>query len=219
LIAFLRGVFLHNFGLKALSLCAAFVLWAVISTEPELETFISVPVEFRNMPSDLEFAPDQDSTVYLQVKGPSGRLRSITHADVAVVLDLARVREPGTRTFTLDSSRVILPRGVRLIKSTPSQLRLVFERRAARAVPVVPRFTGIFPSGYVISSYAVDPPALKIVGPESRVALLDHAVTDPIQLSGVNGTASFTTNAYLPDPRLRFENLHSVRVTVEMKKR
>jgi YbbR domain-containing protein len=216
---FLRHYVFHNFGLKLISLLAAMVLWALMATEPELETSIAVPVEFHNVPKDLELLSDQDNTVHLQVKGPSRKLRSMTRADVAVVLDLLPVQQPGTRTFPLDSSHVILPRGVTLVKSIPSQLRLVFEKKSTRAVPVVPRFTGTYERGYEIAHYTVEPPYLAVAGPESRVSLLDHAITDPINVSGLTGTAGFATNAYLPDPHLRFENLQSVRVTVQMKKK
>ncbi len=218
-MSLLRGYVFHNFGLKLLSLVAAVALWGLLATEPEMETTISVPVEFHNAPKDLELMTDQDSTVHLQVKGPSGKLRSITRADVAVVLDLLAVQHPGAHTFPLDSSQVILPRGVTLVKSIPSQLRLVFEKRATRAVPVLPRFRGEIQPGYHIASYTVDPPTLRVVGPESRVAQLDHAVTDSIQVEGLTGHATFTTNAYLPDPYLRFEETQPVRVTVEMTKK
>lgn len=217
--SFLRRYVFQNFALKVASLSAALLLWGLLATEPELETSISVPVEFHNAPKDLEIIPDQDSTVHLQVKGPSNKLRSMSRADVAIVLDLLPVQQPGTRTFALDSSRVILPRGITLVKSIPSQLRLVFERRSSRDVPVLPRFAGKHEPGYDIARYTVEPPALRVVGPESRLALLDHAITDPIQLAGLVGRASFIINAYLPDPQLRFDNLQSVRVNVEMRKR
>ncbi len=219
MIALLRSFLFHNFGLKLASLAAAVVLWSLIASEPELETTVSVPVEFHNMPKDLEVVSDQDLTVHVQVKGASSRLRDLGRGEVAVVLDLLRVQTPGTRTFTLDSSQLVLPRGVSLVKAIPSQLRVVFEARAGRAVPVVPRFAGTYEPGYQIANYTVDPPALKVVGPESRVSLLDHVITDPVQLSGLIGTASFVTNAYLPDPHLRFENLETVRVMVEMRKK
>lgn len=215
----LRRYVFHNFGLKLLSLAAAALLWALIATEPGLETSVTVPIEFHNTPKDLEIISDQDLTVHLQVRGPSGKLRAMGRSDVAVVLDLVRVQQPGTHTFALDSSKAILPRGITLVKSMPSQLRLVFEKRSTRSVAVLPRFTGTHQPGYEIARYTVDPPTLKVVGPESRVALLDHAITDGIHLSGLIGSASFTTNAYLADPHLRFENLQTVRVNVEMRKR
>ena len=155
MIAWFRRYVFHNFGLKALSLAAAVVLWALIAAEPELATSVSVPIEFHNVPKDLEVILDQDPTVRLEVKGPSGKLRTITRAEVAVVLDLLPVDQPGTRTFALDQSNVILPRGVTLVKSVPSQLRLQFEKRSRRAIPIVPRFTGAFQPGYEIDRKSV----------------------------------------------------------------
>jgi len=208
-----------NLGLKLISLAAAVLLWALMAAEPSMETSISVPVEFHNAPRELEILTDQHPDVYLHVKGPSGKVRNINRSEVGVLLDLAAVLQPGARTFTLDSSRVVLPRGVTLVKTIPSQIRLVFEKRLTREVRVLPRFTGIFVPGHEIAKYTADPPALKVVGPQSRVTLLDYVTTDPIDLSRLIGSASFPTQAYLEDPHLRFENLQSVRVTVEMKKK
>ena len=215
----LRHFVLDNFGLKLLSLAGAVALWALLGAEPELETYVSVAIEFHNAPQDLEMVSEQELNVHLQVRGPSGKVRNLSRADVAVVLDLLAVRQPGALTFTLDPSQVVLPRGVRLVKSMPSQVRLTFEKRLTRDVRVLPRFTGTYPAGYEIASYTVDPPNLKVVGPESRVALLDYVTTDPIDLSRLIGSASYPRTAYLEDPNLRFENLQSVRVNVEMKKK
>jgi YbbR domain-containing protein len=214
-----RNLLLHNWGLKAISLAGAVALWALIGSDPELETSISVPLEFHNMPRDLELVTEQSPNVHVVVRGPSGSVRQINRSEVAVVLDLIRVRLPGAQTFTLDAGQVVLPRGVRLVRAIPSQVRLVFEKRLTREVRVLPRFIGTYPAGYEIASYTVDPPMLKVVGPESRVELLDYITTDPIELSRLIGSASFPRNAYLEDPHLRFENLQSVRVHVEMKKK
>lgn len=213
-----RYVF-RNIGLKLVSLAAAVVLWTLIATEPEMETSINVPVEFHNVPKDLEILADQQSSVHLQVKGPSGKVRSLNPADVAVVLDLVRVHQPGFRTFTLDSSQIVLPRGITLVRSIPSQMRLVFEKRLSRDVRVLPRFSGSYAQGYEIDDYSVDPRTLKVVGPESRVALLDYVSTDPIDLSGTIGSGRYPTTAFLNDPYLRFENLKHVWVSVQMRKK
>jgi hypothetical protein len=183
-----------------------------------METSVSVPIEFQNVPPDLEILWDQPPTVYVQVRGPQSRVRSLGAAGVAVVLDLLAVHEPGGRTFPLDSSRILLPRGVSLVRSVPPQVRLVFERRLTRDVRVLPRFTGTHQPGYAIGAYSVDPSVLKVVGPASRVSLLDFVMTDPIDLSRLIGSGSFATNAYLEDPHLRFENIKTVRVLVSMQR-
>lgn len=215
----LQNYVLNNIGLKVLSLAGAVVLWALVGAEPDLETSISVPIEFHNMPQHLELISEQTPNVYLMVRGPSGKVRNINRSEVAVVLDLFNVRQPGAQTFTLDTSQVVLPRGVRLMRAVPSQVRLNLEKRLTHEVRVLPRFTGTYTAGYEVASYTIDPPMLKVVGPESRVALLDYVTTDPIDLSTLVGSASYPRNAYLEDPHLRFENLQSVRVHVEMKKK
>ena len=108
---------------------------------------------------------------------------------------------------------------MRLVRAIPSQVRLVFERRVTREVRVLPRFTGVYAEGYEIASYAVEPPAVRVVGPESRINLVDYVTTDPIDVSRLIGSASYPRNAYLDDPHLRFENLKTVRVHVEMRKK
>ncbi len=132
---FLREWFLHNLGLKVLALASATVLWALVGAEPELETTISVAVEFHNSPRHLEVNWERPESVHLQVQGPSTQVRALTRADVAVVLDLARVDQPGQRTFTLDRSQILLPRGIRLVRVMPAELRLEFEPRPAPGRP------------------------------------------------------------------------------------
>ncbi len=210
---------LHNLGLKLFSLAAATVLWALTVAEPTMETTVNVPIEFHNAPPDLEILWDQPPTVHVQVKGPQSRVRTLGAGEVAVVLDLLPVQQPGGRTFPLDSSRILLPRGMSLVRAMPSQVRLVFERRLTRDIRVLPRFTGAPQPGYEIGAYTVDPPLLKVVGPVSRVALLDFVMTDPIDVSSLIGSGNFATTAYLEDAHLRFENIKTVRVLVSMQRR
>ena len=214
----LRRALFQNLGLKILSLGTAVALWGLIATEPESETSISVPVTFHNSPRQLELISDQYPVVHLFVKGPASKIRTLGPADAAVSLDLLRVQQPGDRTFTLDASRMVLPRGVTLVRAMPSQLLLKFDKRLTRSVPVLPRFSGEYQPGYQVAGHQVHPPTLRVVGPESRVGLLDYVSTEPIDLSRLIGSASYTVHAYLPDPYVRFENLESVRVHVEMKK-
>ena len=59
-----------------------------------------------------------------------------------------------------------------------------------------------------------DPPTITVIGPQARVRAADAAITDPIDLTGVRGTATFTTNAYVPDPLVREVRPEQIHVTV-----
>ncbi|MGA2723001.1 MAG: CdaR family protein [Bryobacteraceae bacterium] len=214
----LRLVF-HNFWWKLLSLAIAVVLWALVASEPELSEFATVRLEYRNLPYDLEISSDPVSSVTLELRGPSGELRGAGDGiRPAVVIDMSDV-QPGERTFAIGASNVQLARGVRLVRSIPSEARFVFERRMVRLVPVVVRFTGQGRNGYTVAHQSVAPDRLEIAGPSSRVARIAAAVTDPVDLSSAAGTSEFRVNAFVDDSFVRFHSSPQVVVTVTMKKK
>jgi YbbR domain-containing protein len=214
----LRLVF-HNFGWKLLALAIAVVLWALVASEPELSEFATVRLEYRGLPEDLEISSDPVSSVSLELRGPSGELRGVGDSiRPAVILDMSDVR-PGERTFTIGEGNVKLARGVRMVRSIPSEVRFLFERRMVRSVPVVVRFTGQVQNGYTVAHQSVAPDRLAIAGPGSRVARIAAAVTDPVDVSSVVGTSEFRINAFVEDTFVRFQSSPQVVVTVTMKKK
>ena len=57
-----------NFGLKALALIIALGLW--LAGHRDIERAIEVPVEFRNIPSDLMVSDNRVDYVVLRLMGP-----------------------------------------------------------------------------------------------------------------------------------------------------
>jgi YbbR domain-containing protein len=208
----------HNSWWKLLALAIAVVLWALVASEPELSEFATVRLEYRNLPDDLEINSDPVSSVTLELRGPSGELRGAGDGiRPAVVLDMSGV-QPGERTFAIGVGNVQLARGVRLVRSIPSEVRFRFERRLVRLVPVVVRLTGQGQNGYTVASQSVAPDRLEIAGPSSRVARIAAAVTDPVDVSSATGTSQFRVNAFVDDSFVRFHSSPQVLVTVAMKK-
>jgi len=214
----LRLVF-HNSWWKLLALAIAVVLWALVASEPELSEFATVRLEYRNLPDDLEISSDPVTSASLELRGPSGELRGVGDGiQPAVVIDMSDV-QPGERTFTIGAGNVKLARGVRMVRSIPSEVRFLFERRLVRLVPVVVRFTGQGQNGYTVARQSVTPDRLEIAGPASRVARIAAAVTDPVDLSSVVGSSQFRVNAFVDDSFVRFHSSPQVVVTVAMKKK
>jgi hypothetical protein len=215
-----RNLVVEHAGWKVLSLLIAAILWAMVASEPELAAFANAPVEYKNLPDDLEISSEPVTSVSLELRGPSGELRGLNDGALrpAVILDMSGVR-PGERTFAIDSSAVKLARGVRLVRAIPSEVRLQFERRSVKSVPVRPRFTGEGANGYEIANWSVNPPELLIQGPADHVARIRQVLTDPVDVSGVVGTSEFRVNAYAGDPYVRFQSSPQVAVSVTMRKK
>jgi hypothetical protein len=210
------GLLFEHFGWKVFSLAVAVALWYTFVGTPELATSVSAPIEYQNLPTDLEMVSNVPERVHLDVLGTSSRLDSLS--GVAVVLNLVGVRAPGERTFTLDERNVRLPFGVKLIRAIPGQLRIEFEPRVTREVPVRLRFSNPPPAGYHVRRQELVPPKLRIVGPQSRVNAVEFAETDRIDLSQKLSEAGLRVNAFVRDPQVRFESPPVVLVKVIIEK-
>lgn len=209
-----------NVGWKLLSLAMAVMLWVLVASEPELSTFTSAQLEYKNLPDDLEMSSEPVPTVSLELRGSTGVLSALTDSSTrpAVILDMSNVYA-GERTFAIDSGSVKLPRGVRLVRAQPSQVRFTFEHRLSKRLPVVVHFNGDGANGYIVASVQVEPSTLTVAGPASHVARVRTADTDPVDVSAVVGTSQFRSNVYINDPYVRFQSSPQVTVTVTMRKR
>ena len=210
----------ENFGWKLLSLGIAVVLWALVASEPELGTLATVPLEYRNLPDDLEISSEPVSQIVLELRGPSGELRGLGDGVIhpAVVLDMSGL-QTGIHTFPIVDRNVKLPRGVRLVRANPSEARFEFDRRLMRSVPVRARLIGQGQDGYVVETLGVEPRELQIEGPAKKVSRIPEVFTDPVDVAAVVGSSEFRVNAFVEDPYVRFRSAPQVVVTVTMKKR
>jgi hypothetical protein len=216
----LRSLLFENFGWKMLSLAIAVVVWALVASEPELGTLATVPLEYRNLPEDLEISSEPVSQIVLELRGPSGELRGFGEGVIhpAVILDMSGL-QPGIHTFPIIDRNVKLPRGVHLVRANPSEARFEFDRRLMRSVPVRARLIGQGQDGYVVETLGVEPRELQIEGPAKKVSRIPEVFTDPVDVSSVVGSSEFRVNAFVEDPYVRFRSAPQVVVTVTMKKR
>ena len=195
-----------NFGWKLASLMLAAALWFAVEGEPELVTIQPLPVLYRNLPPRLMLISDAPNEVRAELRGASSRLTRATLSDAFAAVDLAGVSGPGAQTFTLSEAEFSLPQGVAFVRAVPSQVSLRFDRAATKAVPVEIQLSGTVAAGYKIVAKSVEPETLNVSGPESRVAAIASAQTDPVDVSGLNENTDIRVNAFVPEPRVQFES-------------
>jgi YbbR domain-containing protein len=206
----------HNLGWKLLSLVIAVAIWIAVAREPELATSLSVPVELKNIPDDLDIGSAVPDRVHLEVRGPSGRLSRDNLADAAMILDLADAHA-GERTYTLRAANFNLPTGVSFYRAVPSQITLRFDHLASQSVKIFPRYSKPPQAGYRIRAYVLEPESIRIRGPEERVKRIDRVWTDPVDLSGVVSAAEFHTHVNVGDAQVRLDapTAITLKVTLE----
>jgi YbbR domain-containing protein len=208
----------RNLLWKLFALVVAFGVWLNVASEPELATIVSVPVDYNNVPKDLEISSDIVESISIEARGPSGQLRNLHDSPVAAIIDFSSVKEPGERTFTLTRADLKLPRQIHLVRAIPAQLRFIFERRTTREVPVEVRFSGLLPNGLSVEHMDVDPPDLKIVGPESHVFNSKSLISDPFDLTNVAGDTERKLAVYASESEVRILNAPQVTVKIRVQR-
>jgi YbbR domain-containing protein len=210
----MRRVFVHNIGLKVVSLLLATGLWFEVARDPVAEVEMRVPIEFQNLADNLEIDSASITEAQVRVRGPEREIHQLQASDVHAEINLAKVRT-GERTFDL-SDRIHVPQDLEVVQIIPGQFHLSFDERATRKIEVHPLVTGNFASGFRIAQVTADPPSVMITGPRRRVEAVESAITDPVDASGVTKRATFATHAYVSDPLIQVAHPTSIRVTVIM---
>jgi len=176
-----------------------------------------VPIAFENMPRDLEISSVDVPKAQIRLRGPEREIRRLQSSDVSVDLWLD-VTRPGERTFDLTSHDVHHPRALQVVQVIPSQVRLAFDVRATRQVPIQPKLVGTVAPGYQIGRILVEPSVISIVGPETRVEAVESATTDPVDITGVMNRIALIRHVYIADPLVQVTNLDPVRITITVER-
>ncbi len=213
----LRSLLFEHVLLKVTAVVIAILMWYGVARDPVSEVSLVVPVEFSHPPKELDYSSDVIPQAQIRLRGPARVLRELAQARVHAAIDLQGA-EPGEHTYDLTTDHIQVPHEVEVMQVTPSRLRMVFDTRATRQVPVRPRVVGTLPPGYRIESVAADPALLTITGPARHVNAVESAATDTVDATGVSGQASFETMAYLPDPLVHISGSGPIHVIVRTQK-
>jgi YbbR domain-containing protein len=194
----------QNLALKIVSVVLAALLWLIVSGEQTVERVLRIPLEYTNIPAQLELVGEPPTVVDVRVRGSSGTLGRLSSGDLAAVLDVRSPR-PGQRLYHLTGSEVRAPFGVDVVQVAPSSIALFFEQSSAKTVPVLPVLEGQPADGYVVDRVIANPARVEVVGPASALKGLSSAVTEAVSVEGAtkNVVESVTVGPADPAVRLR----------------
>jgi YbbR domain-containing protein len=207
-------VFRH-IGLKLLSIVLASLIWLVVAGEQIVERALRIPLEFTNLPAELEMVGGTPDLVEVRVRGSSGVLSRVAAGELIAVLDL-RTARAGQRLFNLTGADVRAPFGIEVVQIAPSNVSILFEPSAMKVVPVVPMLDGDPLDGYVVGTVSAEPSTVEVVGPASAVTRLTEAITEPVSVTKAAATIVEEVNMGVAEPSVRLVAPGSAKVTVSI---
>ncbi len=181
--AWLRGALFHNLGLKFVSLVLACTVFILVNTGQDREIVARVGVSYT-LPDDKVLVSERVDEIRLTVRGPWRLIRHFDEREVdRVNLDLTRT--PGGEV-AITSDLIHLPEGLAITSISPRVVRVAFERRAQKAVPIQPTFVGRPMHGFRLDEAETrrDLAAATARGPEGVIAALSALRTEEIRIDG-----------------------------------
>ena len=173
----------RNFLLKVLSVVAAFCVWLFVNAGArDTERALQVPLELRNIPGSLMITSPRVDFIDLRASGPRTLLSRIDRTKLVIPLDLTGVR-PGPAVFGISTESLNLPRGVKVVRITPSQVTLELAKIERRTVPVRLDLRTETGDGLKVTTTKVSPQAVEVVGPANELRNIKFVDTEPVALS------------------------------------
>jgi YbbR domain-containing protein len=205
----------RHIGLKIVSIALASLLWLIVSGEQIVERALRIPLEFTNLPAQLEVVGEPPAVADVRIRGSSGALSRVAAGELVAVVDLRSAR-PGQRLFHLTPADVRTPFGIDVVQVTPSNVSIRFEPSATKVVPIVPGVEGEPAPGYVVGTVAADPATVEVLGPASALSSLTEAITEPVNVAGASKNVTESVTVGSPDPLVRLREAVTTRVTVSI---
>jgi len=209
---------LQNWFLKVVSLLLATLLWAAVSNQTSSEIGLDVPLEYRNIPAQMEITGDMTNTIQIRLRGPSNVIKGITAKDVSTTIDLSKMRT-GEKIVALSPQNIQAPFGAEVTRVNPSSVRFTLERTVTKTVDIVPTIAGQPMSGFELSRVYVSPNTIEVEGPESRLDTLSSIATTTIRIDRKQSSMEQTADLDVPDPQIRLQHPSPVNVKIEIRKK
>jgi len=203
----------RNIWLKILSLVLATALWFIIAREETAEAVMRAPIEFVNIPSQLEITGDPPSQVQIRIRASSTLMSKIYDKGPVARIDL-RFARPGRRQIALNADNFDLPFGCQIIRITPTGFDVGLEERDSRYVTVSPRIEGRVADGYEMVSVTASPTRILVQGPMSRVRRLGTVTTEAVSVEGLVTSLSQRVALVIPDPTCRIPGENTVQLDI-----
>lgn len=150
-----------------------------------VESELSVPVVFENLPDNLIIVGQAPKDVEVQVRGQKLVLATFQEKKPSCTLNLAQATA-GLVTLPVDESNLQFPGDVSIVQIEPKSFTLRLEPKLTKTVPLIVSLTDNPVPGYRISLTLVTPSSIKIVGSEKTLAEIDQLTTRPVSIKDMS---------------------------------
>jgi diadenylate cyclase len=201
---------------KGIALVLVLLFWGSIAGQQRAEMWLTVPLEYRNMPGHMEIVGDMVNRLEVGIRGPRGIISGISQDQVRAHIDLSQSLK-GLNYVRITTDNIRFPLGTEITKINPSSIRLFLEEVKTRSVQVKAQLTGKLVPPLQLKTVLIEPQFIVLQGPESQLGKVRQVLTEPIDLNGIKGDTKLSVSLEVNFPPIRLAPHQPSQVTAEIK--
>jgi len=206
------GALKSNWHLKLLALFTSILLWLLIVGPQRSELGISIPLQYTNLPPDVEITGKWMDRIDVRLRGSEAGLANLNPGSVRAVVNLANV-VTGVNYFRITGKNVQVPPGITISEIRPSDLHLNIETALIKKISVVPTLTGVLPDKTKI---VIAPAEVQLKGVQAELRKVTSVVTEPINIEQLKMSGKLTVPVVIKPDGIRIDSVDPVQVTVTL---
>jgi diadenylate cyclase len=199
-----------NWPLKLAAAGCAILLWFVIVGPQRSEVGMSIPIQYTNLPANMEITGKWMDRIDVRIRGSESGLANLKPGAVRAVVDLSGVI-PGLNYFRITGKNLLVPPGITTSQIRPSDLHLNIEAASVRKVKVMPAIVGGLPEKTKI---IVVPSEVKVRAVQAELNKVTSVTTEPINASELIAKRKVIVPVQVNPEGLKIDSVDPMQVAV-----
>jgi diadenylate cyclase len=201
-----------NWKLKLVSLLIAMALWFAVVGPHSSELGLTVPIQYTNLPAEMEIAGQWMDRVDLRLRGSDTSLANIRPGSVRAVVDLSDV-VAGVNFFRITSKNLYLPPGITASEVRPSDLHLNVSVASLKSLPVVPTMIGTLPEKMRVIA---TPAEVRVKAGQAEMKKVSSVTTDPVNVADLTAKGRITVPVVVKPDGLKIDFVDPMQVVLTL---
>jgi len=203
----------NNWQYRLLALLMAISCWYVVSGQEKVETWLEVPLEFVNLPQQMELTSGFASKIQVRIRGTSNQVRSLNANRLAYKLDLGNI-QVGKNVIALVPENMTITSAIEVVEISPAKLELVADVTISKTLPVQLLWEGLPGEDMEFRQATLSPDRIVLTGFASALEGLENIPTVKV-LVPQDGSRNVSGRAKLMLPKGIRSNIASVGYEME----
>ncbi len=125
----IKSWFTRRYKIKAIVFTSVFILWMVLAGQQNFEKKIDLPLNFRNIPTELMVSQPKDPKISITFRGLRKDVSLLNKNNVLTSIDLFSARL-GTTFYSINTGNLTLPNDrIDVVNMSPTRIELTFEKK------------------------------------------------------------------------------------------